>query len=274
MKDVHDESSVTTTIPLDGAVNARDVVGIPLQDGGTIAAGVLLRSDNLQDLTPADIATLVDGHGVRTVVDLRTSFERRSEGPGPLEADPRVRVDHRSLYPETGGGTDLDLESGTVRPWGDGTGADLPDETPTVRAYVGYLDRRPDSIVEALRAIATTDGATLVHCAAGKDRTGIVVALALAVAGAVPDAIAQDYLATTENIEAIIARLVASETYRAELSAHDTKAHSPEPGAMQRVFQYIERDLGGVAGWLAAHGFTPEEQAVLRDRLRGARTAS
>ncbi|MCW2999185.1 MAG: protein-tyrosine-phosphatase [Solirubrobacterales bacterium] len=266
MDGVHDKPTVTTTIPLDGAVNARDVAGIPLSGGGAIAPGVLLRSDNLQDLTPADIATLVEEHEVRVVVDLRTTFERRSEGPGPLEDDPRVRIEHRSLYPETGGGTDLDLT--TVKPWGDSLGgADVPGESPTVRAYLGYLQRRPDSIVDALRIIATTDGATLVHCAAGKDRTGVVVAFALAAAGATHEAIAADYLTTADNIDGIVARLASTRTYSSEVRVEDVASHTPQPGAMERVLELVFRDHGGVEAWLARHGLSDDELAALRERL-------
>jgi protein-tyrosine phosphatase len=271
VEDVHDKRPVTIPIPLDGAVNARDVAGIPLQDGGAVAPGVLLRSDNLQDLTPADITTLVQTHGVRTVVDLRTDTERLSEGPAPLDADPRVRVEARSLYPETGGGTDLDLDTATIKPWHDGLADEWPGETPTVRAYLGYLHRRPDSVVESLRAISRDDGATLVHCAAGKDRTGMVVALALAVAGASVEAIAADYLTTTDNIDAIVARLAGSITYSQEISTDDVGKHRPEPGAMERVLELLERDHGGVPGWLSAAGMGTDEQAALRARLTGPR---
>ncbi|WP_372791743.1 tyrosine-protein phosphatase [Paraconexibacter sp.] len=261
-----DTTSPTTAIDLDGTVNTRDVGGIPLSDGAAVRPGVLLRSDNLQDLSARDIATLVDGMGLRAVIDLRTEYELVSEGPGPLEADTRVRIEHRSLYPETGGGTDLDLA--TIVPWGDGQGADLPDETPTVRAYLGYLKRRPDSVVGALRTISESDGATLVHCAAGKDRTGVVVAIALSVAGADRDAIVADYLATAENIEAIVARLAASPTYTREISADDPHVHAPREGAMERVLELLDRDHGGVPDWLESHGFGPDEQAALRRRLR------
>jgi protein-tyrosine phosphatase len=267
---VHDKPSVTSAIPLDGAVNARDLAGVPVAGGGHVLPGVLLRSDNLQDLTPQDIETLVERHGVRVVVDLRTSHERRSEGPGPIEADDRVRIAHHSLYPETGGGTDLDLDVATIMPWGEGFTGEWGDETRTVQAYLGYMRRRPDSIVAALRLIATSDGATLVHCAAGKDRTGVVVALSLAVAGAAVDAIAGDYLATTENIEGIVARLASTATYSSEVSVDDVADHAPEPGAMERVLQLIDQEYGGVAAWLVRHGFTAEEQARLRARLTGA----
>ncbi len=271
MVEVHENAPVTITIPLEGAVNARDVAGVPLAGGGAVVSGVLLRSDNLQALTERDIATLVEQHGVRTVVDLRTDTERLSEGPAPLDDDPRVVVEARSLYPETGGGTDLDLDTAAIRPWVDDGLADRwPDETPTVRAYLGYLHRRPDSVVEALRAITRTDGATLVHCAAGKDRTGTVVALALAVAGAPVEAIAADYLATTQNIDAIVARLAASVTYAQEISTDDVGKHRPEPGAIERVLELVAEQYGSVGGWLAEHGFGADEQERLRARLAGA----
>jgi protein-tyrosine phosphatase len=266
---VPDETTTTTAIPLEGTVNARDLGGMPLADGGHVPRGVLLRSDNLQDLTAADIEELVGEHRLRTVIDLRTEFELESEGPGPLVGDPRVRIEHHSLYPATGGGTDVDLEPDTIKPWGDGEGADLPDETPTVRAYLGYLERRPDSVVAALRAIAATDGATLVHCAAGKDRTGVVVALALAAAGAPLDAIAADYLATGENIEAIVRRLASTPTYRDEMDIDDVTRHAPSAGTMERVFALLERDHGGAEAWLRGAGLSDDELAALRRRLAG-----
>ena len=103
-----------------------------------------------------------------------------------------------------------------------------------MRAYMSYLRRRPDSIVGSVRAIARADGAVLVHCAAGKDRTGVVVALALDAAGVDRDAIVGDYLASRERIEAIVARLVSSSTYRPELEGHDPQEHAPLPGTMER----------------------------------------
>src|SRR6202008_2860878 len=106
----------------------------------------------------------------------------------------RVVVEHRSLYPEVGEHTDA-IEADTIIPWKNGLGgADMPGATPTVQTYFGYMERRPDSIVAALRTIADPpeDGSALVHCAAGKDRTGLVVALALEAAGARRDAVVAD----------------------------------------------------------------------------------
>ena len=71
-------------IELDGAVNVRDLGGLTTEDGRTTAAGVLLRSDNLQGLSDKDVRRLVDDHELRTVLDLRTPAEVTAEGPGPL----------------------------------------------------------------------------------------------------------------------------------------------------------------------------------------------
>src|SRR5215472_12384565 len=94
-------------IELDGAVNARDLGGLPTQDGGRIAAKALLRSDNLQDLSQADVAKLVGAIGLSTVIDLRSTQEVESEGPSPLDAVPSVAHLHLSVLPEVGERTDV-----------------------------------------------------------------------------------------------------------------------------------------------------------------------
>jgi protein-tyrosine phosphatase len=240
-------------IPLEGAVNARAVV-----------PGRLLRSDNLQELSRNDVRRLVDEESLELVVDLRTDVEVIREGPGPLTREPAVRIEHRSLYPDSGGNTDLD--AGTVRPWGKHDEQD-PGEAPVVQSYMSYLRRRPDSIVAAVRSIADADGAVLVHCAAGKDRTGVVVALALDAAGAPRSWIVSDYLATGERIEAILERLVSSPTYRAELEGHDPQRHAPIEGTMERVLELIDERFGGSAEWLRTHGLSDAELDRLRRRL-------
>jgi len=255
-------------VSLDGAVNARDLGGLPLQDGGTTAPGVLLRSDNLQGLTPADVGTLVDQVGIRLVVDLRTGAEVQLEGPGPLVRDGRAEIRHRSLYPESGEHTDVDASA--VMPWIERrrNGHSPSVETPAVRSYLGYLRDRPDSIVDALRDAAHADGATIVHCAAGKDRTGVVCALALAVAGATRAAIVGDYVATGERIGPIMARLKASATYADDLAGSPDEAHVPRAESMERVLDVLDERHGGPLGWLEEAGFGADDAAALRRRLQ------
>lgn len=238
-------------IDLDGAVNARAVV-----------PGRLLRADNLQALSEADVALLVGEHGLRTVIDLRTDNERALEGPAPLDSVDAVEVLPLSLYPETGGNTDVDAE--TVKPW-ERLAQDPEDagENPTVAAYYGYLRHRPDSIVAALRAIARSDGAALVHCAAGKDRTGVVIGLALELAGVPRDAINADYELTTERIEQIVARLAASPTYAREMVSADPARHAPRPGALKRVLELLDEREGGPEAYLRRHGLEDADIDVL-----------
>ena len=241
-------------IALEGAANARAVV-----------PGVLLRADNLQALSQRDVHILVEQECLEVVLDLRTVREVDLEGPGPLSAHPAVRIEHRSLYPESGGNTDLDVS--TVWP-AEGVSDDaLAGEPAVIHTYMSYLRRRPDSVVGSIRTIARADGAVLVHCAAGKDRTGVVVAIALDAVGVRREAIVEDYLATRQRIEAIMARLVRSDTYRAELEGHDPWDHAPVSGTLERVLELIDERLGGSASWLRANGLGEDDLAALRRRL-------
>ncbi len=244
-------------IELDGAVNAR-----------TVVPRVLLRADNLQSLSTRDVRRLVDEHALEVVIDLRTDVEVKVEGSGPMRAERGVRVELRSLHPDSGG--IIDLESDTIGPWDTNTDHEdeSPDEAPVVRAYMSYLRLRPDSVVGAVRAIATAQGAVLVHCAAGKDRTGVVVAIALDAAGVDRDMIVADYLATAERIDAIVARLVGSPLYRDELQGHDPQQHAPVAGTMERVFELVDERHGGSLAWLAANGLGKRDLQELRRRLR------
>ncbi len=248
-------------IALDGAVNARVVV-----------PGVLLRADNLQSLSDRDVHLLIEEEALEVVLDLRTDVEVAREGPGPMVTEPTVRIEHRSLYPDSGGNTDL--EADTVRPWGREHEDESPDETPVVRAYMSYLRRRPDSIVASVRAIARAERAVLVHCAAGKDRTGVVVAIALDAAGVDRDTIVGDYLATGERIEAIFERLVGSSTYRAELEGHDPQQHAPIPGTMERVLELVDERFDGPAAWLTANGLSGRDLERLSARIRATAAAA
>ncbi|WP_053204810.1 tyrosine-protein phosphatase [Jiangella muralis] len=253
-------------IDLVGAVNVRDLGGLPTTDGGVTRFGQVLRSDNLQDLIGDDIGRLTGEHGLRDVVDLRTTYEVTSEGPGPLARVPDVTIHHLSLYPETGVATDVEADS--VLPWTAKTGGEASWVNTGVY-YTNYLRHRPGNVVAALRTMATSGGSTLVHCAAGKDRTGVVCALALSVVGVDRQAVVDDYAQTGERIDAIMSRLKATATYAADLDGRPNDSNVPRPESMHTFLDFIDTEFGGPAGWLGQHGWTDAETAELRARLVG-----
>ncbi|GAA1293498.1 protein-tyrosine-phosphatase [Planotetraspora silvatica] len=258
-------------IVLEGAVNVRDLGGLPTTDGGTTRFGRILRGDNLQGLTSGDVTRLVGELKLRHVVDLRSDTEVRLEGPGPLHQVADVGIHHLSLFAEGGHLTDVDADTIDAKalPWQDRLDEETLAELRVTGYYYGYLRDRPDSVVGALRVLAENDGMALVHCAAGKDRTGVVSALALTVAGVDKEAIIADYAATGERIEAILARLRSSETYRSDLDGKPADSHLPRPEYMAQFFATLEDRFGGPLGWLAANGWTDGDTEAMRARLLG-----
>jgi protein tyrosine/serine phosphatase len=252
-------------IELEGAVNVRDLGGLPTADGQRTAGAQLLRADNLQELSPSDVVMLVHDLGVTTVVDLRSSNELQSEGPAPLDAVAGVRHAHHPVLPELGSNTDM--IAGALLTTASHDKSRYPDN-PACGHYLGYLEDRPDQIVAALRSIAHSEGAALVHCAAGKDRTGVVVALALTVAGVRPQAVVEDYAASGDRTEAIVARLRRSPTYAKDIDSKPSGAHRVRPETMAAFLDQMESRYGGVARWLAGHGFSDDELRLLRAKLR------
>lgn len=264
-------------IELDGAVNMRDVGGLPTVDGGEVAGGRLLRSDNLQELSESDVAHLVDELGVSDIVDLRSRVEVHLEGPGPLRSGELVPHHHHSLLRE-----DVDAE-GLDAPEGDTAAAALalPPSTQSNRPraprrdddywashYLGYLAERPDSVSAALQVIAGSSGATVVHCAAGKDRTGTVVALALSVAGVSDEDIVADYVASADRVERVLARLSERPAYAEALRGQPIDRQVPRAETMRRLLGVLAERHGGAAGWLRDQGWTEEQVDALRTRLR------
>jgi protein-tyrosine phosphatase len=254
-------------IDLEGAVNVRDLGGLPTVDGGELAGGRLLRADNLQDLTASDVATLVRDIGVSTVVDLRSSNELKSEGSAPLDAVEGVRHAHHPVLPERG--TNTDMIAAALLTKAEQDRSRYPDD-PVCGHYLGYLEDRPDQVVAALRSIAHSGGAALVHCAAGKDRTGVVVALALTVAGVTPQAVVADYAATAERSEAIVARLLGSPTYAQDIGSKPADSHRPRAETMAAFLEQMDARHGGVVRWLTDHDFSDEDLHLLQAKLRGA----
>lgn len=298
-------------INLDGAVNVRDLGGLPTEDGRTTLEKRLLRSDNLQDLTETDVRLLVDEFGLRQVIDLRTAAEIALEGPGPITRE-AISIRELTLYPEAGHRTDALAEdnrghasaeasrqvsaepkhspSTGQMPWTSGRPEPEPrdtEERPAVIHYLGYLRHASGNIVESLRAIGTCrDGATLVHCAAGKDRTGTVIALALLVAGVRREDVIEDYARSGEVIDKIMARLAGTGTYAADVSdaegnpvtdtgmdavtwAAIANRQRPRAETMQRLLEILDERAGGPIRWLTDAGLTEADQQAIRTHLLG-----
>ena len=274
-------------IELDGVVNMRDLGGLETETGETVRPRRLLRSDNLQDLSPEAIETLVTRFGVTDVVDLRTHVELAKEGEGPLRTVVHIRHHHHTHYREDS--TEIGIPAAErALPWETderreaaaaavaAAEADRSGEAAEHRRsheefwsehYLSYLATRPDSVVAALDAIASSEGAAIVHCAAGKDRTGTVVGLALKVVGVPDDLVIADYAASAERVPAIMARLRASTAYAANLQDKTIAQQSPTTDTMRLLLRTLDERFGGALGWLDTQGWTRADTDRLRRKL-------
>lgn len=284
-------------IEIDGVVNMRDLGGLPTSDGGSIALRRLIRSDNLQDLTSTAVEHLVSVLGVRDIVDLRSDIELHVIGDGPLRAVASLIHHHHSLVPKN---AYEDRLPGAPLPDAPLPGAVLPDDVELSVAaeqlpeavvdtglgapgkeldgrrgaefwtnhYLGYLSERPDSVTAALDVISHSAGATIVHCAAGKDRTGTVVAMALAVAGVPDEVIIEDYVLSAERITHILDRLSNDPIYGEALRSQPVDDQRPRAETMQSILTSLTDGFGGASGWLRAHGWSDDDLGRLRAHLR------
>ncbi|MEQ7005295.1 tyrosine-protein phosphatase [Actinopolymorpha sp. B17G11] len=224
-------------------LNARDVGGLPTTDGGRIRERALVRTDSHSKLTPEGIAA-VHAYGVSRIIDLRRNRECEA-APSPFAADPL----YRNL--EVQNPADPDHQA-----------LDLAD------IYLTMLDLRPTLFTAAVAAIADAPpGAVVVHCAGGKDRTGVVVAMALHVAGVDEETIAADYALTeAQLVEESAAFLAAVEDQ--ELREAYRRLQPTPPSNMLKVLGHLDQRYGGVPGYLEAGGMSTAQVGALQDRLR------
>ncbi|MCX4094959.1 tyrosine-protein phosphatase [Nocardia sp. alder85J] len=249
---------MTERAPLAGAsgmVNARDLGGLRTEDGRQVRAGRVVRSDSPTELDPAGLAYLLDEYGLRTVVDLRGATEATLDGRGELGD----RVAHYHNLPVLGPDRRrLDLTAPTA-------------EGSMLHRYLEYLDESPGVIVEALTALAAPEGTpALVHCAAGKDRTGVVIALLLGVVGVREEDIVADYAATGPNVAAVRARVGRA---RSAQAAATTVADLPDwvfaadAATMRQFLDHLSAEHGGAVAWATAAGLDPAVQQHLSETL-------
>ena len=241
----------------EGCLNARDLGGLPTEDGRRTRPHALVRSDNVRQLTDAGWRALAD-HGVTRIVDLRW--------PEELAEDPPRDVDIEVVHVSVLGGA-LDESSEYV--------AELDAHLDSVDdvadhfawSYVDFLERFRDRFGQAFAAVADApEGAVVVHCAGGKDRTGLVAAILLRLAGVSREEVAADYAISGPNLAPIMESWIAQIEDDVVRRRREKLAQTPAAG-MLRVLEEIEGRYGDVAGYLRAAGLSDEQIARLRERL-------
>jgi protein-tyrosine phosphatase len=236
----------TRSYPFPGTFNFRDVGGYPGRDGRTVRWGRLFRSDSLHRIDATDRKQFA-ALGVRTVVDLRR--------PGEVERDGRVPeydgLAYRHIHPEH--------DEWAAYEGPETVGQFLADR------YADLAETGAEGIGRALRVIADPDAApVVVHCVAGKDRTGIVCGLTLSLLGVDDADVAADYALSTE----------ASQRFHAwvrETLPEDAEIPPPylaSPVATMELFLAdLRQRYGSVEGYVRHAGVAPDEIASMREHL-------
>jgi protein-tyrosine phosphatase len=228
---LHDFDSRVLTLL--GADNARDLGGLPTADGRSTRRGLIYRAALIPELLPDDVDLLVRRVGLRTVIDLRTQFE--VDAVTSRWAEHAVNWLHCPIY------------IGRREPIGERS-LDYAD------AYIEYLTGDPEPALRAVRTLLDPDALpALFHCAAGKDRTGVIAALLQDVLGVPHPTIAEDYALTVRALPAIIERLATLPPYSA-LRQTTIAEHIPEAETMHRFLRRLTDEFGGAEGWLRGHG--------------------
>lgn len=186
-----------STPRLAGSPNFRDIGGHPAADGRQVRTGVAFRAGGLDQLTPADHATLLD-LGVRRVYDLRTSAERDMQ-PDVLPEG----IAYHVVDAQRSGRPGADIASLFADPAGAQALRSPQNAVAFMNAFYQDNVTSPDgsaAFASVLRALA--EPGTLVHCTAGKDRTGWVSAVLLLMLGVSRERVSADYLRSNELLAA------------------------------------------------------------------------
>lgn len=259
---------VPSTEPeLAGVRNFRDVGGLPTVDGRRVRHGVLFRSGHLAHATQEDAAFL-SSLGLHTIFDFRNAADQKLEGPDV--ALPGVRNVNLPLSDPADGAEfwkmvrDGDIEQlrGLL---GDGKAAGR-----MIASYRQIIKERTAEHSRVLHALAEDSVPALMHCAAGKDRAGLSIAVTLLALGVEREAIVADYLESNAK----------HRRYKVHRSNGSGDAYSPEvmellsplfdarAEYLTAAFETIEQTWGGVDTYLEQGlGLTPAARERLRERL-------
>ena len=243
----------------DGCFNVRDLGGLPTDDGRHIRRGALVRSDIPTRLTEEGRKALVD-HGVRTIIDLRFPAEVDDDWDSyPFQDEAALAAVRRSHVPfNTGRDPALDEQVHAAY------------RAATSRQALNRLDIdfNQTGIAAAVAAIADAPpGGVMVHCHAGKDRTGAVVALALSALGVADEDIADDYALTALSIEPLIVEWLDEHSNTDEEREYLRALAMPVREAMLDTLAYMREQHGSAEAFLMGGGVTAEQFERLRARL-------
>jgi len=238
----------------DGCANIRDLGGHPLVGGGTTAYGAVVRADSIRRLSPGGWRELV-GYGIQTIVDLRRHDELAADPPGEAP----VEVVHVPLLPgpDWPHWPEIEVVSRAA-----------PDGASSTRdVYLAFLDRFAPQFAKAISTVAAAPpGGVLVHCMVGKDRTGLVVALLLRLAGVPVAEIAADYAQSEHNLRELTQPWIDDAADEHERARRQLVSATPA-AAMEGVLEELD-GRGGVDAYLTAAGVRADELAAIRARLR------
>lgn len=241
----------------DGCANVRDLGGHPTVDGRTTQFRRVVRADLIRRLSDAGWEALV-GYGVARIVDLRDHDELAADPPRELP----VELEH---VPLLGGANDRHAEELERI----AASAESPAGA-TAAVYLHFLESSSNNFAQAIGTIADAPpGCVLVHCVGGKDRTGLVVALLLSLAGVPRDEIAADYAISERNLAERTARWLAAAEDDLERARRRRIAACP-PDAMRQVLDELDRRYGGIREFLIAAGASEETPARAAARLLAA----
>jgi protein-tyrosine phosphatase len=246
--------SLNRDLAWDGLLNARDLGGHPTEDGGETRWGSVVRADSVRQLTEDGWKAVVD-YGVRTIVDLRSNEELAADPPAELP----VEAQHVSFFDDRPEVFE-EVEAASA------AASDHAEATREV--YLIFLEHFRRNVAAAIRAVAQApEGGVVVHCHGGKDRTGLVTAFLLRLAGVPIDAIAADYALSEERLRTRHEEWFAQAADEAELERLHRISRTPI-SSMVEVLEELERRYGSIAGYLRAGGATDEELERARARLR------
>lgn len=237
-------------IELEGCFNFRDLGGYPTADGRRVRWRQLFRSDALHHLTERDLSRLTGELDIRDVLDLRSSGELTLEGVGLLSRGP-ARHHHLPLF------------DGDVSGEGRAAAADIS----LADRYFLMAEYARAPIAKVLVTLASSGGPAVYHCAAGKDRTGVISAVLLSLLGVRDEVVVADYAASQENLDSIVERLMSSEGYQDMLSALPPDTLHAEPDTMVALLERLRERYGSMEGYARDIGVPDGAVARLRERL-------